>query len=194
MGGWLKPLRILSNPPPPRMLILAAIVHLGWARSFTPITEPHVHEAQADWAAAIIEIGAQPTPQDSKVMAENYTVILYACNTTGVVFKPTLARDPQFRDTFTGALSYFVGQDPNFPQDTGFALDAWINITFMNVKIILLEDVAVAGGLYYFENAEGDYTIADYTFLHTQVNNDTHKTSAQHSSLPYSNDALLCKS
>lgn len=154
-------------------MTLAAIVQLGWARSFTPITEPLVHEAQTDWAAAIIEIGARPTPRDSKVMAENYVDILYAYDTTGVVFKPTLARDPQFRDTFAGALSYCVGQDPNFPQDTGFALNASTNITFMNVKIILLDDVAIAGGVYYFENAKGDDTIADYTFLSTQVNNDT---------------------
>lgn len=63
----------------------------------------------------------------------------------------------------------------------------------MNTEIVLLDDVAVAGSLYYFENARADNTIADYTFVYTQVNNDTLQLSAQHSSLPYSYDVSFAK-
>jgi len=40
-----------------------------------------------------------------------------------VLFKPTLPVNPQtFRATRAGALAYFVGGDPSFPKDKGFAL------------------------------------------------------------------------
>lgn len=190
MNGWLKSLHTLSSP---RMVVLAALVHLAWVGSFAAITEPLVHEAQAVWAAAIVDIGAQATPQESKVVAEQYLNDLYTFNTTGVVFKPTLAQDPQFRNTFAGALSYFVGQNPDFPQDTGFALTPWINVTFSNSKIILMNDVVIAGGVYNFEDPHGDITAADYTFVYTQVDNGTLTITAQHSSLLVGNDAFLSR-
>jgi len=47
----------------------------------------------------------------------------YAYRMGAVLFKPTLPVNPQtFRATRAGALAYFVGGDPSFPKDKGFAL------------------------------------------------------------------------
>ena len=48
---------------------------------------------------------------------------LYDYAESTVFFKPTLAHGKNaFRSTKNGALSYFVAGDPEFPEDTGFAL------------------------------------------------------------------------
>ena len=50
-----------------------------------------------------------------------------------VFFKPTLAFGPRtFRPTKEGALAYFVGGNPNFPEDTGFALKGWTAARYDN--------------------------------------------------------------
>lgn len=66
MKSWLNSLRTLSSP---RVAVLAALVHLAWVGSFASFAEPLVYEAQAMWVVAIIDKGAQATPQESKVVA-----------------------------------------------------------------------------------------------------------------------------
>ena len=51
-----------------------------------------------------------------------------------VLFKPTLASETQFRFTKKAALSYFLGGDPDFTEDIGFALMHWQTIRFENKK------------------------------------------------------------
>ena len=48
-------------------------------------------------------------------------------------FKPTLAYGANaFRSTKKGALSYFIGGDPDFAEDTGFALKRWVKVRYDN--------------------------------------------------------------
>jgi hypothetical protein len=37
-----------------------------------------------------------------------------------------------FRTARRGAISYFVGSDPEFPEDTGFALKRWVKPWYDN--------------------------------------------------------------
>eukprot|EP00894_Picocystis_sp_ML_P002219 jgi/Pico_ML_1/52736/g3400.t2 len=97
------------------------------------------------WGAGIVNIGAQETWEESKEAAEEHINTLYAYDTTGVVFKPTKASDVPFRNTFDSALSYFVGQNDEYPEDGGFALEPWTDVAFDNKGIVLLDDAAIAG-------------------------------------------------
>src|SRR3546814_7335606 len=83
-------------------------------------------KAQQAWCAALPDINAA-YEKDGKVaaraLAEKVIDSAYAYQMGAVLFKPTLTVNPQtFRPTRAGALSYFVGGDPSFPADTGFAL------------------------------------------------------------------------
>ena len=54
---------------------------------------------------------------------------LYAFELGPVLFKPTLSGGAQtFRPTKTGALSYFIGHDPEYPSDSGFGIKFWRDV------------------------------------------------------------------
>lgn len=93
------------------------------------VTEKEALTAQQAWCAALLDINAA-YEKDGKVaaraLAEKVIDSAYAYQMGAVLFKPTLTVNPQtFRPTRAGALSYFVGGDPSFPADTGFALKGW---------------------------------------------------------------------
>ena len=106
-----------------------------------------------------------------------------------VLFKPTLAAEKQFRNTFDGALSYFVGGNETYPEDTGFALKQWKNVRWENAGIINSNsNMAVAMGNYYFANQEGEETKVEYTFCYKKDSNGEVKIVAHKSAFPYSTD------
>jgi hypothetical protein len=118
-----------------------------------PITVAEVLAQQAGWSQAVVNIGSAYTSTSgsyltkqaaasavaSTVIASAYNYDLGPC-----FFRPTLTNTPYtFRNTSAGALSYFVGPDnnpsgpasgsnPNYPDDTGFALNGWNNVVFNN--------------------------------------------------------------
>ena len=64
---------------------------------------------------------------------------LYAFELGPVLFKPTLSGGAQtFRPTKMGALSYFIGDDPEYPSDSGFGIKFWRcqtgNISYFHTK------------------------------------------------------------
>ena len=92
-----------------------------------PITEEQVNAAQQAWCDGLVEMGK--VHQDGgnvRAVAVRLINDLYDYAEGTVFFKPTLAHGRHtFRDTAKGALSYFVGGDPDFPDDKGFALKPW---------------------------------------------------------------------
>ena len=67
-----------------------------------------------------------------------------------MLFKPTLAAVDQFRSTLDSALSYFVGQNPSFPEDNGFAIKPWSKVRWKNYGIVNNScTMAVAMGNYW---------------------------------------------
>jgi len=68
-------------------------------------------------------------------MAINHINKFYVYQYRDVLFKPTLAYIKQFRLDFTGALSYFIGGNPDYPKDNGFAILPWVNIEWENAGI-----------------------------------------------------------
>lgn len=152
------------------------------------ITEAEVIEAQAAWGSGIVSIGKVYREQGDYVQAaKNHIQQFYGYDLGSVLFKPTLAADKQFRNTFDAALSYFVGGNPSYPEDKGFALKPWERVRWENAGIINNNcKMAVAMGNYYFtpvgETAE---TKVEYTFAYVKDRNNALKISVHQSSVPF---------
>ena len=101
-----------------------------------------------------------------------------------VLFKPTLARDIQFRNTKEAALSYFVGNNSNYSEDSGFALKNWTSIRWDNSGIQVFENIAVAMGNYYFTNSDGTIMV-EFSFVYKKCSHGELKIILHDSHLPY---------
>ncbi len=162
-------------------LALAAIAASAAAQ---PITQQTVIDAQQTWGNGIVAISrVHAEGGDYTARATAHINDLYAYGETGVMFKPTLAAEDQFRETFDEALSYFVGKEGT--EDTGFAIKGWTNVRWENNGIYLDDDCAMAMGNYYFTGPDGGETKVEYTFGYVLVDGDL-KINLHHSSLPYS--------
>ena len=110
----------------------------------------------------------------------------YGYNLGPVLFKPTLTESPQtFRITRDGALAYFVGGNPSFPKDTGFALKGWKKVDVQNAAIILAGDVASTMGNVSITDKDGKVTTVDKTWQFKKDDKGHLRIVLHHSSLPY---------
>ncbi|MCY4209624.1 MAG: phosphoribosyl-AMP cyclohydrolase [Gammaproteobacteria bacterium] len=162
-------------------LALAAIATSAAAQ---PISEQRVIDAQQTWGNGIVAISKVYTEGgDYTARATQHINDLYAYGETDVMFKPTLAVEDQFRETFDEALNYFVGKEGT--EDAGFAIKGWTNVRWENNGIYFDDDCAMAMGNYYFTGPDGNETKVEYTFGYVLVDGDL-KINLHHSSLPYS--------
>ncbi|MEL6665546.1 MAG: phosphoribosyl-AMP cyclohydrolase, partial [Pseudomonadota bacterium] len=91
------------------------------------ITEADVVAAQTEWGNGIVAIASVHSEGgDFAARATEHINTLYAYGDTAVMFKPTLAAEDQFRETFDEALSYFIGTEGT--EDSGFAIKGWTNV------------------------------------------------------------------
>lgn len=153
------------------------------------ITKETILDIQEQWANAIIEIGAtKPNIGLSKNIAAQKIKELYAFDEQKVLFKPTKTAIAQFRGNFTGALSYFVGDNQDYPEDTGFALQPWKKVEFENHDVIINDNTAVAMGNYYFTSTQDEVVKVEFTFGYKKMSDGKVKIELHHSSLPFSNE------
>jgi hypothetical protein len=110
---------------------------------------------------------------------------LYGYDNGIVLFKPTKAKESQFRLSFEGAKSYFIGGDENFSEDSGFALQPWTNVRFENASVVLNEKTAIAMGNYFFTDLNRNVVKVEYTFGYFLDSKQCLKINLHHSSLPY---------
>jgi hypothetical protein len=157
----------------------------------TTITEAELLAAQKAWGDALVAIsgahekGGRDAARQlaAKVIDEAYGYQLGA-----VLFKPTLTVAPQtFRTTREGALAYFVGGDPAFPKDTGFALNGWRKVEIRNAGIFIAGDVATTMGNVAITDKDGKTTTVDKTWKFLKDDTGRLRIVVHHSSLPYSN-------
>jgi hypothetical protein len=160
----------------------------------TPITEDEVNAAQQAWCDGLVRIGAvHAEGGDFRAVASALIDQLYDYAEGTVFFKPTLAFGANtFRSTKQGALSYFVGGDTNFPDDTGFALKQWMKVWYDNNAaengIQIHGDLAITMGNVYLRNAAGDEVTVDKTFVFRRCADGRLRLCAHKSALPYSPD------
>ena len=143
---------------------------------------------QTKWANGIVEIGKTKNDFDeSSSVTSKFINQLYDFQNGNVQFKPTKASENQFRNNFDSALSYFIGNNPNFSEDSGFALKPWVNVEFKNESINIYGDIGIAMGNYFFTDQNGAKTKVEYSFVYKRVG-DSLKIVLHHSSLPYSSN------
>ncbi|MEM6603877.1 MAG: phosphoribosyl-AMP cyclohydrolase [Pseudomonadota bacterium] len=166
-------------------LCAAAILPTVACAEGSAITKQDVLMAQKQWGEGIVAIGqAYQSNGDYKSKAAEHIRELYAYDQSEVLFKPTLASNDQFRESFDAALSYFVGGAVS--EDKGFAIKPWSNVRFGDQQIITNEDSAIAMGNYFFTPVgSNEETKVEYTFGYMKDQDGNLRINVHHSSLPF---------
>jgi hypothetical protein len=153
------------------------------------ITESEVLAAQKAWGDALVAISTTYDRQGkkaAKALAAKIIDQAYGYQYGPVLFKPTLTVAPQtFRTTRAGALAYFVGDDPAFPKDTGFALRGWRKVEIKNASIFISGNTATTMGNVIITDKNGKSTTVDKTWQFVKDDNGKLRIVLHHSSLPY---------
>ena len=155
------------------------------------ITEAEVNSAQQEWCDRLVKVGkVYKEGGDYKAVAGQLIDDLYDYKEGKVFFKPTLAFGKNtFRSTREGALSYFVGGNKDFPEDTGFALKQWVKVRYDNNAaengIQIHCDIAITMGNVYLTNAKGEEVVVDKTFVFRKCKDGKLRLCAHKSALPF---------
>lgn len=169
-------------------LVFACLTGLS-AAAQDEITREEILAAQKGWGDALVAISIAHDEQGSDAaeeLAQTAVLRLYAHEDGPVLFKPTLASAPhRFRTTQEGALSYFIGGNPAFPNDTGFAYKGWREVAVDNAAIFIDGRVGMTMGDVTFTNAAGVAVSVDKTWGFRKTDDGTVVIVLHHSSLPY---------
>ena len=157
-----------------------------------PITEAQVNDAQQAWCDGLVRIAqVHAGGGDAKAEAAKFIDATYDYAGGKVFFKPTLAFGPRtFRPTRAGALAYFVGGDPAYPEDTGFALKGWTKARYDNNAaengIQIHGELAITMGNVYITGPDGKEVMVDKTFVFRRCADGTLRLCVHKSALPFS--------
>jgi hypothetical protein len=153
------------------------------------ISEPEVLAAQQGWCKALVDIGATYEMNGqaaAKELAGKVIDAAYGYQMGAVLFKPTLTVNPQtFRTTRAGALAYFVGGDPSFPKDSGFALKGWRKCDVDNAAIFITGGSATTMGKVHLTGKDGKVTTVDKTWKFVKDDAGNLRIVVHHSSLEF---------
>lgn len=160
------------------------------------ITYDEVNAAQQAWCDALVKIGKlKEEGGDYKAYAEKVLSEAYNYNYGKVFFKPTLAfGDQTFRNDKKGALAYFVGGDPDYPNDKGFALKPWVKARYDNAGnhnegIQIYGSVAITMGNVWVTDKTGKEVMVDKTWVFKKGKDGKLRIIVHKSALPYSPSA-----
>ena len=150
------------------------------------ITAGDVAAAQKEWSDRLIAIGKIYTDGGDYVTAGQDTLDdLYGYQSgLQVLFKPTKAANKAIRLVEAEAASYFVGNGCE-KEDHGFAITPFTAVEWDNKGCIFYGETATAMGEYYFTDAGGGVTKAEYTFQYARAADGSLKIVVHHSSLPF---------
>lgn len=171
------------------LISMTPVAGLAMAESAgdAPITEAEVLAAQKTWGEGIVAIGEVfKADGDYTARASEHINTLYGYDMGEVLFKPTLASDDQFRETFDEALSYFV--TGSISEDKGFAITPWSAVRWGQQQIFINGGTAMAMGNYFF-TPDGDTseTKVEYSFGYVKDSDGDLRIVLHHSSLPHQN-------
>jgi hypothetical protein len=159
------------------------------AAATAPITRDQVVAAQNAWGNALVSISTAYDTKGldaAKKLAGEVIDSAYGYSLGPVLFKPTLTVAPQtFRTTRDGAMAYFVGNDPKFASDTGFALKHWRSFEIKNAALFMDGDVAISMGNVHLTDRDGKVTVVDKTWGWKRGTDGKLRIVLHHSSLPY---------
>lgn len=157
------------------------------------VTYDEVNAAQQAWCDALVKIGQiKEEGGDYKAFAEQVLSDAYNYDYGKVFFKPTLAYGEQtFRNDKKGALAYFVGGDPNYPNDKGFALAPWVKARYDNAGsnnegIQIYGSIAITMGNVWVTGKDGKEVMVDKTWVFKKGKDGKLRIIVHKSSLPFS--------
>ena len=155
-----------------------------------PQAEELVRTTWRSWCDALLGIGAvSKKGGDARAEAERVLSTAYAYDDGTVLFKPTLASgEHTFRFDKAGALAYFVGNDPNYPEDHGFALKGWTECSPEPKRVVQQGTALLSMGNVHLTGADGKRVSVDKTFGYARQPDGSLKIVLHHSSLPYAKD------
>ena len=153
------------------------------------IAESELTAARNAWGIGLVAI-AQAYEADgingARTVASRVLDEAYGYDLGPVLFKPTMASGEQtFRPTKRGALSYFVGHDPEFPLDGGFGLKGWRDVQSETAASFIDGDVAMWMGQVTMTDKDGQVTTVDKSFGYKKDAAGVLRIVLHHSSLPY---------
>jgi hypothetical protein len=153
------------------------------------ISADEVKAAQEAWGKALIQISKDYDSGGIKKATETANAVLdaaYGYVNGPVLFKPTLTTGQQtFRTEKDGALAYFVGGNPKFPNDNGFALKGWQKFEYKNAAVYINGDMAMTMGNVMLTDKSGKVTTVDKTWAFKKGSDGVIRIVLHHSSLPY---------
>ena len=153
------------------------------------ITETELAEARAAWGNGLVAISTAYDDdgiEAARALADDLLDGLYGFEFGPILFKPTLSGGAQtFRTDKQGTLSYFIGHNPHYPQDTGFGLKSWRKVTSETSSCFIGGDVVMWMGWVLFTSREGDVVKVDKSFGYKRAADGSLKLLLHHSSLPY---------
>jgi len=158
----------------------------------TVITYDEVNAAQQAWCDALVKIGQlKEEGGDYKTFANEVLSSAYNYDNGKVFFKPTLAYgEKTFRNDKKGALAYFVGGDPDYPNDKGFALTPWVKARYDNAGpnnegIQIYGSIAITMGNVWVTGKDGKEVMVDKTWVFKKGKDGKLKIIVHKSSLPF---------
>lgn len=159
----------------------------------TIITYEEVNAAQQAWCDALVKIGKlKEEGGDYKTFADQVLSNAYNYDNGKVFFKPTLAYgDQTFRNDKKGALAYFIGGDPDYPNDKGFALTPWVKARYDNAGknnegIQIYGSIAITMGNVWVTDKTGKEIMVDKTWVFKKGKDGKLRIIVHKSSLPFS--------
>lgn len=159
----------------------------------TVVTYDEVNAAQQAWCDALVKIGAMKEKgEDYRTYAEQVLSSAYNYDNGKVFFKPTLAYGSQtFRNDKKGALAYFVGGDPTYPNDKGFALTPWVKARYDNAGeknegIQIYGSIAITMGNVWVTDKSGKEIMVDKTWVFKKGEDGKLRIIVHKSALPFS--------
>lgn len=157
------------------------------------ITYDEVNAAQQAWCDALVKIGQlKESGGDYRAFAEQVLSDAYNYDYGKVFFKPTLAfGDQTFRNDKKGALAYFIGGDPDYPNDKGFALTPWLKARYDNAGkdnegIQIYGSVAITMGNVWVTGKDGKEVMVDKTWVFKKGKDGKLRIIVHKSALPFS--------
>lgn len=131
------------------------------------ITEAEVKAAQDGWGKALVQISDDYRAGGIEKATATASAVLdsaYGYGDGPVLFKPTLAGGEQtFRLNKAGALAYFVGHNPAYPADSGFALKNWKSYRYDNAAVYINGNMALTMGTVHLVDSDNKAVDVDKT-------------------------------
>ncbi|MCX7111278.1 MAG: hypothetical protein NTX45_14360 [Proteobacteria bacterium] len=151
------------------------------------LTVEKVNAAQQAWCDSLVNIaktyasGGDYQTVATKVLSNQYN---YDYGT--VLFNPTLTFGEQnFRLDKEGAAAYFIGGNPKYPNDAGFALKPWVGCRYTNEGVLIDGDFAFTMGNVFLTDAKGKETMVDKFFAFKRGNDGKLRIIVHKSALPF---------